>query len=191
MTDRTSYSNDGQNSGTIVGIESTYFDGGGGRIRLSKSLGLGNHPFTFSHWIKTTHAGGQSYTLYNADSGNGYRFGIGGGKVAFLIGDISQGYIEKTCTTAMVNDDAWHMITGVFNRGDKVYCYIDGELSGSVDILEYPNMNDRAPSLTYGNKFIGEISNLLVYNRALLEDEVKTLYNRGRSDAGIIFQTEN
>jgi hypothetical protein len=192
MTDRTPYSNDGQNYGATVTSDSSIFNGSGNRIQLSKPLGIGDNPFTFSHWIKTTQGSGQTYTLGNTGSGNGYRFGIAGGKVAFLIG--SSGYTESRCGTLTVNDGEWHMITGVFNRGDKFYCYVDGNLSGSVNILQYIGMNDNAPGIGAPpccNDFAGEMSNLLIYNRALSGDEIKTLYDRGRSDAGIIFTPKN
>ncbi|MBM3228336.1 LamG domain-containing protein [Candidatus Pacearchaeota archaeon] len=183
MTDRTPYSNDGQNYGADVGNDSTEFNGQGDMVQISNSLGIGDNNFTFSHWIKTTQTSDQVYTIGNAGGSSGYRFGIGSGIIIFLIGN-SSSYIESSCGSTTVNDGNWHMITGVFDRGNNFYCYVDGISAGNVVIPFYTSMGDSAPGLGAPPcciDFNGSMSGLRIYNRALSADEVKLLFDRGRA----------
>ncbi|MBA7645294.1 hypothetical protein ES703_53049 [subsurface metagenome] len=182
LTDRTPYSNDGQNYGAVVGADYTTFDGSGDKIQLANSLGITNSNFTFSHWIKTTQADGQTYTIGNAGGESGYRFGIGGGRIQFLIGNGS-GHTESTCGTTTIHDGNWHLITGVFDRGTAFNCYVDGVYGSSVSISSYSGMTDLAPGIGAPpccTDFNGAISNVRIYNRVLSPSEIKLLYDQGR-----------
>ncbi len=159
------------------------FDGDGDKIQISNSLGLSG-PFTFSHWIKTTQTAGQVYTIGNAGGGNGYRFGISGGKIAFLIGN-STGHTESAnCGMKTINDGNWHLITGIYDRGNAFYCYVDGVLNGSVSIPFYEGMSNSAPSIGAPpccTDFNGTIDEVAIYSRALTADEVKAHYEAGKA----------
>ncbi len=137
--------------------------------------------FTFTQWIKTTQNSGQVYTLGNAGGGDGFRFGISSGKIAFLIGDAST-HIEATCGNLNANDGNWHMIGGVFDRTNLIfYCYLDGVNIGSVNLTSaYPNMSLVAPKLAKPpccTAFVGQLDDVRVYNRALSATEIAQLYN--------------
>ena len=155
------------------------FDGVGGNIGISNSLGLGENSFTFSHWIKTMQIEGQIYTIGNTGDADGYRFGISSGTIAFLIGNDSSS-TETTCGTQTVNDGNWHLITGVYNRGDAFYCYIDGVFGDSIPIPFYKDMSDSNPGIGAPPccvDFNGTIDEPMIFNRALTAEEIKALYN--------------
>ncbi|MFZ5954847.1 MAG: LamG domain-containing protein [Nanoarchaeota archaeon] len=158
------------------------FDGIGDNIQIAGSLGFGNNAFTISHWIKTSIGSGQVYTVGNTGSGNGYRFGISGGRITFLIGN-STNYKEQSCGTTGVNDSQWHLITGVFDRGNSFECYVDGKKENSVSILLYPGMSDSPPGIGAPpccTDFNGLMDDVVTYGRTLSEEEVKQLYEEGK-----------
>jgi hypothetical protein len=184
------------NHGTIAGHEPEWqpsnlcksgrcmkFDGADDNIDLANSLGISDSSFTISHWIKTTKGDPQMYTIGNAGAGNGFRFGIGGGRVAYLIGN-SGGHSESVVGSTFVNDGEWHMITGVYDRGNAFTAYVDGQPDGSVPILAHPGMNDMPPRIgdpPCCSIFGGLIDELVVYNRTLSPNEVKAQYDAGKA----------
>jgi prepilin-type N-terminal cleavage/methylation domain-containing protein len=157
---------------------------GGNYVSLSKGFGISNTNFTFALWIKTTSANGQMSVLNNSSTGDGYRFGLTGGFIYFLIGNGSS--VEGNCSsTQKVNDGKWHHIAAVFDRTNlKVNCYIDGRLAGSVAILSpYYGMSDVSARIgtTYCcTTFVGQLDNVSVYAQNLSGVSVNNLYKKER-----------
>ena len=197
MTDRTPYSHDGQNYGAIITNEGAAFDG---NDYISIGSGSNYFPlplFSFCSWISSpglapemtvngifTLTYGLRFTL-NA-SGN-FSTSIDNGSTFVTIND-----------TANLHDNEFHHLCLTYDGVDR-HMFVDGVKKISTPtvwsgISRWPTNGVRiGHDINHPARysFNGKISNFLIYNRALLEDEVKTLYNRGRSDAGIIFQTEN
>ncbi|GAG95956.1 unnamed protein product, partial [marine sediment metagenome] len=82
-----------------------------------------------------------------------------------------------------INDNAWHHFVGVADRDGDATLYIDGEIqSDSGDISSVEDI-DAPNNLRIGKHpdediqyFNGSITNVSIYNRALSEAEVLTLY---------------
>lgn len=157
------------------------FNGSGG-LSFSKALGVTNSNFTISHWVKTTSASGQMYTVGNAGSGNGYRFGLSGGAIAFLIGN--GGYTETNCGPAGINDGSWHHIAGVFDRtGGQFICFLDGKQVGTVGISLYPGLTDAIPGIGRPpccQAFVGSLDDIAIYTLNLNGVSIRQLYEDGR-----------
>lgn len=180
-------SNNGTLSGGVTWSTDTYgstgskyslsFDGSGA-ISFSQPLNLSNSNFTIAHWVKTTAATGQMYTIANAGSGDGYRFGLSGGAIAFLIGDGP--YSELNCGPAGINDGTWHHIAGVFDRtGGQFICYLDGKQVGTVAISAYPNAYNGNPGIGRPpccQPFVGQLDDLAVYAQNLNGVSIRDLY---------------
>ncbi len=196
----TSDSSSSRNNGTITGAvwksedlcvsgKCLYFDGSADNVSISSSITLSpNSGFTFSHWLRTTSTGGQVYTLGNTGGASGYRFGIDAGRVAFLIGNASV-YSEKTCGTTTVNDNKWHLITGVFGSASFT-CYIDGRLEATVayDVGEdYTGMSTSAPGIGAPpccTDFQGFLDDVKIYPYQRTTAQVKSDYNAGKKGMG-------
>ncbi len=118
--------------------------------------------------------------------GDGYRFGISGGRVAFLVGDAS-GHTETSCGSKTVNDNQWHHIVGVFSRvaPTTFRCYIDGKLIATVALPSaYPNMQTSTPA--FGKPicctaFSGVLDDIQIYSAALPQTYIQQLYVEGLS----------
>ncbi len=147
----------------------------------AQGFGLATKNFTIAEWIKTTSTNGQMYTVADAGSGNGYRFGLGNGRIAFLIGDTG-GFVETTCGTQTVNDGKWHHIAGVFDRSGGFFsCYIDGAYVAKVAISSYPNMTDAIAHIGKGvccTAFVGQLDNVRIYGSNLNGLSVRSLYEQ-------------
>ena len=145
------------------------------RMQAGNTIPLSD-TFSISHWIKSSSGG---YSVSNAGSGNGYRLGIGGGgRVGFLIGN-SGGYTETSCGTKVINDNKWHLITGIYNNTiNKFICYIDGKYEAEVTVVNFTGFQTGAPAIG-GYSFTGLIDEVKIYNTALTADEVKQDYNQG------------
>lgn len=162
---------------------SVAFDGTGG-ISFTKALGLTNSNFTIAHWVKTTAATGQMYTVSNAGSGNGYRFGLSGGAIAFLIGNGP--FTETNCGPAGINDGTWHHIAGVFDRsGGQFICYLDGKQVGTVAISSYQGLNDGVPGIAKPpccQPFVGSLDDVAIYASNLNGVSIRELYESEKPD---------
>jgi len=169
---------------TFSSVGSKYslsFSGAGG-LSFSKPLGISNSNFTIAQWVKTTSATGQMYTIGNAGSSDGYRFGLSGGAIAFLIGDGP--YQEQNCGSAGINDGSWHHIVGVFDRsGGQFICYLDGKQTGTVAISYYPNFTDAIPGIGTPpccQPFIGSMDDIAIYAQNLDGVTIRDLYEEDR-----------
>lgn len=159
--------------------------GNTGFIQISGSLGIANSNFTMTQWIKTTSNLGAMYTVGNAPSGNGYRFGLSSGRIRFLIGNGA--YTESNCGTRTANDGSWHMIAGVFDRTSLQFrCYIDGALVGTVALANsYPNISDtpgrigRPPCCANVD---AKLDDVRIYRVNLSDVAIRDLYEDGLPD---------
>ncbi|MFA6340615.1 MAG: LamG-like jellyroll fold domain-containing protein [Candidatus Paceibacterota bacterium] len=153
----------------------------------SRGFGISNSNFTFTEWIKTTSTNGQMYTIANAGGGDGYRFGLADGKIAFLIGN-SGGLNESFgagCTSRSVNDGSWHHIAGVFDRVNGIFsCYVDGNKVGTRSITYFANMNDSAPRIGKGiccTNFVGSLDDVRIYSSSLDGLSIRSIYEEEKN----------
>lgn len=156
----------------------------GNYVSLPKPLGISNGNFTITMWVKTTNTSGQMYTIGNAGGGDGFRFGLSGGRVSFLLGNGS--YNEGACGTKIANDGTWHHIAGVFDRTALAFrCYVDGVVSGTVTLASsYPNMNDSAPRIGAPPccaDYVGLLDDVRIYAANMSGASIRKIYAEGAS----------
>lgn len=151
----------------------------GSYLQLGQTLGIMDTNFSISMWIKTNISTGQTYIINNTGSSLGYRFGISGGKLGFLLGNGL--YTETTCSTKSVNDDSWHHIAISFSRENKkVTCFIDGLEDGYKDLPSgyYGGSPEALTKIGsgYGNKYQGYVDNIRIFTSTLSASEIQRLY---------------
>jgi prepilin-type N-terminal cleavage/methylation domain-containing protein len=151
-------------------------------VAPAKAFGVGSGNFTIALWIKTLSVSGQQYVVGNDAAGNGYRFGLGSGQIAFLIGN-GAANTEANCGSQKANDGKWHHIAGVFSRtGLSFTCYMDGRaLSTIVLPLAYSGAADAAArigtSYCCALSFAGQLDNVRVYAQDLSLSDINSIYN--------------
>ena len=165
------------------------FDGTDDNVNIGDptngSLDFGTNDFSTSAWIKTSSSqqgvivGKYSgyplfYSRLNAD-----------GKIESRIGfDVSTNFTSTDGTT--VNDNSWHQIVTVYKRDGNMTRYLDGKIYGSaLDISSASSTTvNTSNSLIIGSGtssqyFTGQIDDVRIYNYALTDTQIKTLYNNG------------
>jgi hypothetical protein len=159
------------------------FDGRNQVIRIAAFKGVtGTRPRTVAAWIKTSTPGGEIVSWGLDDGGKMFTVGF----IRNRIGVTPKGgYLYMK---APVNDGQWHHIAVVVREGsppnlhDDVKLYRDGEVAEIDDIglLDlWPIDTGEKEDVTIGRRFRGAIDELRIYDRALSEDEIKSLFKGG------------
>jgi hypothetical protein len=156
------------------------FDGTDECLRAAGFKGVvGSGPRTISVWIKTDATEGEVISWGKNDHGKMWslcfiRQGLGvTPKGGYL-------YMKRG-----IEDNAWHQVVAVVreasppNLHDDVKLYKDGEPAEIDDIglLDlWPIETVAEEDVRIGRRFKGQLSDIRIYDRALSEEEVKTLY---------------
>ena len=193
MTDRTPYSNDGQNHGATVGssyssfVPNDYINCG-----QPSSLNFGTNSFSGSLWFKTSEVAYRGVigrgNPYNTVGGKGWLLRVRSDETIEIIIDSFNSDADGVVTSdEEIIDGQWHHVSFVVDRNtDLLKLYIDGAETGTADDISGLDYFDYHPTYigryadSSGLEFSGDISGVKIYNRALLESEIKLLYDKGR-----------
>ncbi|MCL5096170.1 MAG: LamG domain-containing protein [Candidatus Omnitrophica bacterium] len=156
------------------------FEGENGAIVIPNYQGVvGRQARTVAAWIKLTVPRGEIISWGTDDFGKMWTFGF----IREHVGVTPKGgYLYMK---AMLNDNAWHHVAAVLQEADQPNLYNhakifkDGELAEIDDIglLDlWPIDTGSALEVRIGRGFKGQIDDVRVYNRALTEDEVNSLF---------------
>ena len=182
------------NNNTVTATSLTYasdntfsFNGTTDFITIPNTvLGNGNIPWTVSTWMKTTttvNSLGQGSILSNASGGPVYSMmGVNAGKIVYWTYQNSD-WAQKLGTGTTVNDNNWHMLTWVNYNNYTMDMYVDGLLDSNVPNSTSGNNNPvNMIGGSWAAKFLGSISVVTRYDRALSASEVQQNFNalRGR-----------
>jgi hypothetical protein len=164
------------------------FDGTSGYIVIAgpnnnNGLALGS-AITLSAWIKIQ-SGGPQYQgiVKRGNYGASYCYQeyallLDSGKITLVFGD---GTNSNSISGGLVNDGQWHMVTGVLKPDNTMEIYVDGSLknSGTKTITGVPGFTFQAiGTLKTNNWFLGGlIDDVRIYDKALTENEITSLYN--------------
>jgi hypothetical protein len=158
-------------------------------VKNAKSLQL--QDFTIVAWIKR---GDKRHITMAGPGGYAVIFGFGEGGYALSIVaaahlTLTKIGISNVSTKIAIHDDAWHHVA-VTKSGTKVVFYIDGVAYPADDYnpADPDNPDDHgfefktdaavgARGDDQSNGFIGLIDEVMVFKRALTEDEVKGIYD--------------
>lgn len=199
------------NNGTVVGasmstdrfgnLNSAYsFNGTSDYISLpsgnATSLNIISD-YTISFWIKTTDDSGLLTSLGDNVSGppnaEGYLTGLNGGNVGIgKMGAATRG-LWNSSTTSTLADSNWHHIVAVL-KSDTLQFYIDNMLDNQVTGVASPlswNGNRVLGCrhdlfMTAAANYGGLLDDLYIYNRALTNCDIDSLFNNPNPFTSII-----
>ncbi|MEJ8757035.1 LamG-like jellyroll fold domain-containing protein [Pontibacter sp. H259] len=148
--------------------------------------------FTIEFWVKVTGSSSKNQVIIGRrakDSGMGWWVGVNPeGNVVFELYDMKRSgfWIEKA--GKKINDGKWHHIVAM-RHGTHLRnrLYIDGYKVADFRYEYSDNFFSAAPvtigyyDLDAGYHFNGAVDELMIYNRALDETEVRTRYGEGAS----------
>jgi len=182
-------------SGTVIGAILTsdrygnansayYLDGVDDYITIPASSEVSsNNDFTISLWFQTTDA--WAYILdERVPYERGYGLTISGDPIGFSFGvqdGIANG--NSVFPQIAVNNGKWHNVIAV-RKGTTLYLYVDGNLLDSktgtlinIGSANTINIGKRYTNTAAEAYYDGIIDDLRIYNRALSDSEIQTLYN--------------
>ncbi|MBA7616494.1 hypothetical protein ES703_23790 [subsurface metagenome] len=185
LTDRTPYSNDGQNYGANVGTDYTTFDGVDNYVEalpVPSDIGA----FSVVLWINTTRQNDFVYYIHRGVSAS-----IGGS--IFCLGEYANylmwavnGRYEAGKSSTLIPESEFICLIGTYD-GDKARLFLNGDLIHTDTfgaITSEPSGNKMGIGGTahpYANRFTdGSISDVRIYNRVLSPSEIKLSYDKGR-----------
>jgi len=184
MTDRTPYSNDGQNYGASVGSGYSSFDGND-YVDCGSGIDFTNAIFSASIWVYHTTTTADTYIgkwQTGANPGNNSWLLYGnGGTMLFYIEESDNSSIGSVASGVYTINN-WYHVVGVAN-GSTLKLYVDGVLKDSdpYDGTINPGVENIVIGIFDGNYPLhGRLASVKIYNRALSETEIKLLYDKGR-----------
>jgi len=147
-----------------------------------------NQGLTFGGWVKTTGTSDSTFLeKYSPTTNTGYFiFLLNSGIVRMGIKDINNNYPWKDLSKK-INDGQWHHLVLVRDVDvNMIRGYIDGQEDTNSPWVDTTNSTIESTSpIRMGYRtdntypFNGQIDDVRIYNRALTEDEIKFLYQRG------------
>lgn len=161
-------------SNYISVLHNSVFNVGTGDFSLHATILANTIPSTYGGAIITKHNTANwhdnEFNLYINITTGFPQFGL----------STNAGVFERVDGKTNVCDGKFHSICGV-RRSGKIFIYVDGKVEGSVNSAINPNntnpINIGRSSYNSGNvfHFKGTIDNILVYNRALTDQEILSL----------------
>ncbi|MBI1305820.1 MAG: T9SS type A sorting domain-containing protein [Bacteroidetes bacterium] len=188
-----------------------YLDGDSDFMDLGRDKSLLGSSNSFNFWMRFTDTTQSQTVLSNFSSING-EWGISmwygltdGWQIDWASGLNNKRVGHKTHKS--LNDDKWHMVTGVYNKlNNSGTVYIDGVKSGNINFASSQAF-DQNDSVSFNDKehwtvgansqaftgennngaryFTGYFDDLLIYNRPLDSNEVLILYNLSDKKTGL------
>ena len=153
-----------------------FFDGVNDYIAINNPPNISTTEITLEVWVRTNIT---TQTMVVGSSGGGIyinRFTTNGKVLAFFDGTTSNNTSADESNIS-INDNNWHCIVAT-NKNNITSMYIDGKLDKQYsDTLTIINgTNYLGTNFGAGQYYSGYISKYAVYNRALNDEEIKSLY---------------
>lgn len=164
------------------------FNGTSDYITINNTLGnFGTSDFSISFWIKTTVSGttrfiGKRPTCLND---NLWDIAVKDGVIRWVVNEAGGVNFIDNYGSEIVNDGNWHHIVCIRNT-TTLKTYFDGMLDSSSVGTGVANLNNTA-DLEFGRsvcigvdgtvQYPGGLDDIRIYNRALGDEEINTLYN--------------
>lgn len=174
-------------SGTLSGGTAWTNGPVGGALHFNGSTGLVTIPdnpnlrqstnMTVCFWMNADSFGSQTRSIINKGTNTTLNYAVSlgpspGNQVIFSQYTSSGGLVSVS-STAPVSIGVWHHVAAVI-QGNEAQLYLDGGLSGTT-ILYGSGATNGSP-VYLGTNFAGSLAEVRVYNRALSEAEVQTIY---------------
>lgn len=161
------------------------FDGVDDYINIPFTSGVDNNS-TLSAWFNgvTGLSADSAIIAVERDAGNYFINlgvnGVSGGKISFCIKTFDGSTAGEYDSRYNYNLDVWHHVVGLRDtNSDTISLYVDGVFDGSTaDPTSVQAYSQAKIGHVSPHSYIkGSIDEVMIFNRALSADEVKTLYN--------------
>jgi hypothetical protein len=174
--------------------------GGAGHVALPKvsEWNFGTSSFSIAAWFASSSVGYRNIIRYHDGGGSSGWWGVRSnpdGRLQFLLADASGSPNNQTLTsTEVVADGAWHHVVAVRDAsGGQLRLYLDGAEAAApiadngYEVAGDSDTNAAIGAGLWGNSdsrwepWIGEVDEVMLFNRPLTEEEVRALANAASS----------
>jgi hypothetical protein len=188
----------GSNAGTLTNMDpqtcwvsgqfgnALLFDGVDDYVYIGNVCNMDQNDFSISAWVKSTSTliGNNNDIVYKRGTGSyagaGYRLSMPNGQFNFHIADGTNYKSLYAGASGQYNDNNWHHVVAVAERGSALYIYVDGVLKASTSETNVSNIDSTVPlaigALATGSTyhhFDGQIDEVKIFSRALSESEIQ------------------
>ncbi|PYK29702.1 MAG: hypothetical protein DME57_09485, partial [Verrucomicrobia bacterium] len=161
-------------------------DGTDDYVEVSDSSNISfTGPFTIDAWIKTTDNTSEHGIVEKYDGGgqNGYFFRLASGTGRLVFGICNGVTCESVAGATQVSISTFHHVAAIFD-GSSLKVYLDGNLDGSASTSIAPGdgtnpLEIGARGGSPGNFFSGLVDEVELFNRALSDTEVASIFAAG------------
>ena len=191
MFDKTAKDSFGNNHGELMGDATITKDGELYLDGYEDYLDIGHHDnldirdndWTISLWVKPERLSGLQYLLAKSDVSS-----FANGQYAILLSeDTFRAYLfdtfPKTVTgQESLETDQWIYLTAVYKKADGLKTYVNGnfDMEVSISSSSYETLEDTPLQIGCIRQtmcFQGLIDDVVIFNKALSESEIKAIYN--------------
>jgi hypothetical protein len=185
MTDKTPYSNDGQNYGATISEEGADFDGVDDYLKISHEASLNTQEeITISSWFLTRTNSSGHMNIIGKQYSTAWELNIVNNDLYFNVNIGGNYYSYFLRKDDIVTENTWNHALFTYNSNDGVAkLYFNNVLVDSRNITGLLGINNQDIEIGHRGSSLfwnGKISNVRIYNRALSETEIKSLYDKGR-----------
>jgi hypothetical protein len=184
----------GNNHGSLEGGSAVtergelFLDGDGDYVSMGypQSLDIKDHNWTISVWANPASLDSIQYIVaksdFSGDTDGRYALFLFANRFAAMMDD---GDEKSALGTVEITLGEWVYLTAVYERGEELKTYVNGKFDASIEISSntyepagHPFQIGNIPnSQTY---FDGSIDDVMIYQKALSEGQIKAIYNNQR-----------
>jgi hypothetical protein len=144
--------------------------------------------FSVSAWVNVDVEGGYIFAKDSAAGGDrGYYLATGVGYYRFFASDAGTNLVHYTVSHE-VDDGLWQHIIGVYDSSvPEMRMYVDGSRAYGTQIGTVTSSIHNSNAVTYigrttsGAQYNGKLEEVVVWNKALTDEEARNLYRKGTS----------
>ena len=163
------------------------FDGDGDYVDIGDNAYLdspsNSNALTISAWVyPKTVSGIHGVVSKWAQNNRAYLLQLNSNRVEFALGYNSGGSYNSLSAAANLQTNNWYHIAGVYN-GSNMIVYVDGIFVDGTSWSTAPSSTSAKVHIgdleysTARRYFNGTIDDVMIFNRALIEEEISALYN--------------
>lgn len=174
------------NSGSGSTIDSLYFNGSANASLVTGNFNYGTNPRTIMVWARATGFNTYGHSFSYGTNANNQATGIAQGNTGSAWGSYSSG-VEFFSGGSAVALNTWYHVATTYD-GSYATVYVNGAIIVGPSLKDWIVVQSLAYVGRYvgaGEDWIGNIAQVMFYNRSLSGSEIQQIYNTQKKRYGL------